>query len=360
MLPFSKRFKSWKSLLYLLAGTSLALLLLIGLVKNLETERVTQNMTDQIIPSSSSISNVTFHSDIVLEEIKLSLVVETNQQAVTDDRYYIGFSIIGPTNDVIDFPVTPVIFEEEITHPLSLSYVLNELGIESFISGSYQAIVALWDSHPTSETSTQLARVAVENAFRLYNTIEHIKTIDKTIWYSRDGQLGRSQLKNGHVGIIDDHFTITLPADTLEGGEIQTIDLKHYGSYEISMQLPNAPSSITGFFLYAAPDFYHEIDIELFNQPDSKVLLTSYLDGSTYHEVTMDLDFDPTADFHRYRIDYYPNRVTFFIDGSPVNTWEDGFSHEPMHLMVNSWFPNWLAGTKPEEDQALRIEWIKY
>ncbi|MDZ7835000.1 MAG: glycoside hydrolase family 16 protein [Alkalibacterium sp.] len=86
----------------------------------------------------------------------------------------------------------------------------------------------------------------------------------------------------------------------------------------------------------------------------------SSAEGSTQHEDKADLAFDPTADFHRYRIDYYPDRVTFYIDDERMQTWEDGFPDEPMHLMVNTWFPNWLDGTAPDKDQMLRIEWIRY
>ncbi|MDZ7834999.1 MAG: glycoside hydrolase family 16 protein [Alkalibacterium sp.] len=88
--------------------------------------------------------------------------------------------------------------------------------------------------------------------------------------------LGRTQLRREHVSARDDLLTIQMPADTLEGGAIQTIDLIHHGSYEISMKLPDAPSSLTGFFLYKAPDLQYEIDIEVFNQTDSEVLFTVF------------------------------------------------------------------------------------
>lgn len=58
---------------------------------------------------------------------------------------------------------------------------------------------------------------------------------------------------------------IKLPSGTTDGGEIQTKDELGFGSYEAKLKLPDAPSSITGFFLYKEPDYYHEIDIEIFN-----------------------------------------------------------------------------------------------
>jgi beta-glucanase (GH16 family) len=32
----------------------------------------------------------------------------------------------------------------------------------------------------------------------------------------------------------------------------------------------------------------------------------------------IDLDFDPTADFHEYRIDYVSDRVMFYVDRRPL------------------------------------------
>lgn len=359
---FSKQPQKWQSLLLLLAGSITLSLLLVGFSIIFNRERGEQTMKNQLDTPSVSVSltQLHFHSDTFLDSIDMSLVVESHNQSASNQTLYLGFSIVSPTNEVIDFPAKPFSFNSEPDQALTLSYSLKELGLDSILTGPYKAIIAIWDKAPITDTSTPLDRIDVDDAFRLYNSIDYFETIDTDLWYSRNGQLGRTQLKHEHVGIINDKLTISHPAGTLEGGEIQTIALKHYGSYETSMKLPDAPSSITGFFLYSAPDFYHEIDIEVFNQQDSEVWLTSYLDGSIHHEDKIPLAFDPTADYHQYRIDYYPDRVSFYIDGKPVKTWEDGFSHNPMHLMINSWFPTWLPGVKPQEDKELLIEWIAY
>ncbi|WP_177244067.1 glycoside hydrolase family 16 protein [Alkalibacterium sp. 20] len=290
----------------------------------------------------------------------LDLTLDLATHTSLNKTLWLGFSVLNPLGEVLDFPLTEVKIDAAQPQSLSLSASLADLDNKGITTGSYTAVFALWNSNPITDASTQLAMVKIEEAFRLYNAVEHFQTIDNTKWFSRNGLLGRTQLKNEHVAVLDDHLTITMPSETLEGGEIQTVDFTHYGSYEISMKLPDAPSSITGFFLYKAPDFHHEIDIEIFNQPESKVLFTSYAKGSTQHENRADLGFDPTAAFHRYRIDYYPDQVTFYIDDKQIQTWKDGYSDEPMHLMVNTWFPAWLKGTAPEEDQKLIIEWIRY
>lgn len=69
---------------------------------------------------------------------------------------------------------------------------------------------------------------------------------------------------------------MTIPAGTLEGGEIYTKELPSFGTHEVRMKLPLAPSSITGFFLYTEPDFFNEIEIEIHNSKNRKFLLTTY------------------------------------------------------------------------------------
>ena len=49
------------------------------------------------------------------------------------------------------------------------------------------------------------------------------------------------------------------------------------------LQVPDAPSSITGFFLYAPPDYASEIDIELYNDPRGLVMFTTYAGGRQTH-----------------------------------------------------------------------------
>jgi len=344
----------------LLAGSSLILvtILVIQLVSS------SDHVPDQMTPESYTISDVTFHSAVYTKEKPVSVTLdvskELSKETARPGTVWLGFSLLGPLGEVIDLPATKFVIDGGQKQSFSLSHDLNDSDTESLISGAYTAVFALWDKNPDQNDAARLTSVELPDVFRLYNEVEEFQSIDETKWFSRNGILSRTQLLREHVSARDDLLTILMPADTLGGGEIQTTDLKHYGSYEISMKLPDAPSSLTGFFLYKAPDFQYEIDIEVFNQPDSQVLFTSYAEGSTQHEDKADLAFDPTADFHRYRIDYYPDRVSFYIDDDQLQTWEDGFPDEPMHLMVNTWFPKWLGGTPPDEDQTLMIEWIRY
>lgn len=185
-------------------------------------------------------------------------------------------------------------------------------------------------------------------------------SLDPAVFKASSHRLGQTQFKPENVTVNDGQLAITIPAGTMASGEISTVDLKSYGSYEISMKLPNAPSSITGFFLYAPPDYAQEIDIEIYNQPDGKIMFTSYANGAQTQSVTKDLSFDPTADFHHYRIDYQPDFIDFYVDDLHLTRFSAGIPDNPMYLMVNAWFPNWLAKRPAPQTQQLLIDWIRY
>lgn len=190
---------------------------------------------------------------------------------------------------------------------------------------------------------------------------ENFDTLDEGVWSVSSKNLGRTRLKPENVVVKDGFLNIKIPANTLAGGEIVNQEPMTYGSYECRMKLPEAPSSITGFFLYAPPDYFYEIDMEIHNTNEGKLLLTTYADGAVQNEYVGELGFDPTADFHNYRFDYSADRVAFYVDSKSILEWQDGFPiGQPMQLMVNTWYPNWLAGTPASEDQQLLVDWIRY
>lgn len=190
---------------------------------------------------------------------------------------------------------------------------------------------------------------------------ENFYNLDENIWAVSSKTLGRSLLSPENVMVKDGFLNIRMPAETLAGGEIASQGLSAYGSYESRMKLPDAPSSITGFFLYAPPDYFYEIDIEIHNTKEGKILLTTYADGEVQNEYVGALGFDPTADFHHYRFDYTEDQLAFYVDDQVILRWDDGFPvGQPMQLMVNTWYPNWLPGTPASKDQVLYVDWIRY
>ena len=229
--------------------------------------------------------------------------------------------------------------------------------LEDALSGAYTIVVAVWDN-PPSASAKRLASVTLKEGVRIYNSKEDFQTWPNTQWLATDSRLGRSRIQSKNVSLQEGKLRLTLPKDTLNGAEIRSKEKVHYGSYEIRMKIPDAPSSITGFFLYDQPDYYKEIDIELYNQPEGKLFFTTYAQGGKAQSEEQSLPFDPTEDFHTYRIDYFPDRVDFLVDGTLMQTWSQGFTDEPMYLMVNVWYPKWLEGRPSDTDSYLLIDWI--
>lgn len=288
---------------------------------------------------------------------EFSLDISIQNRSGEDKELWLGCSLIDPLGKWID--IEPVKFN-------ALGRTLNRIDIsekvDKWITGEYSVRVAVWDKDPSlvQENPVKLDQMDSKETVDFYRQKEYFENWDSDFWIKRDGSIGRSKLNPENIVLNDDGLKIKMPANSLDGGEIQTRKNQSFGSYEVCMKLPDVPSSITGFFLYRAPDFYNEIDIEIFNQSDSEFWLTTYADGAIKNEYNKPLGFDPTEDYHTYRIDYYPDRVSFYVDDKLIQTWKDGFSKRPMKLMVNSWYPVWLDGIRPPHDESLSVKWIKY
>lgn len=185
-------------------------------------------------------------------------------------------------------------------------------------------------------------------------------TLDASRWTPGEHQLGRSALTADNVLVRDSALELALPAATTDGGEIRSTQTYAGGVATARMQVANAPSSITGLFLYAAPDYASEIDIEVYNDPSGTVMFSTYANGRQTHTETTTLGFDPTAAQHDYEIAWGNGRVTFTVDGAPLRSWSTGVTKLPMNLYANAWFPAWLDGLAPADRRATVIDRIEY
>jgi endo-1,3-1,4-beta-glycanase ExoK len=179
-------------------------------------------------------------------------------------------------------------------------------------------------------------------------------------WAVGEHQLGRSTLSAANVTVAGGRLALALPAGTTDGGEIRSLGSFASGVASARLQVPDAPSSITGFFLYAAPDYASEIDIELYNNPSGTVMFSTYAGGRQTHTETRALGFDPTAGPHDYEIAWGAGRVTFRVDAVALRTWTTGVPTAPMNLFANAWFPAWLDGLAPAAPRAALIDRIGY
>jgi endo-1,3-1,4-beta-glycanase ExoK len=176
--------------------------------------------------------------------------------------------------------------------------------------------------------------------------------VQPVAWAPTQHSLGRSRLDPADVLAGP---ALRLPAGTTDGAEIRSLATFSSGTVHARLRVADAPSSLTGFFLYAPPDLAGEIDIEVLNDPAGTVMLTTYAGGRETHTERRALGFDPTAAYHDYAIAWGAGKVSFTVDGAALRTWSSGVPKAPMSLYVNAWFPTWLAGLAPAEDQQTSI-----
>ncbi len=282
-------------------------------------------------------------------------------------------------------------------------------------TGPYAAGFAVYDANPdTNATAPLLAANEMPDAFRAHNFLDQFSSFDAGRWARSDHGLGfiREQVADeqgcGAMGPTTNvlYATYLNPANVfasgtgqlrmrlpsgpssnacanVEGAEIESDSYYRYGSYEVRMQLPDVPSSITGFFLYGG-DGIAEIDIEAFNEKNTnpntgaqrgKVMFTTYAEnpdgspnlvpthatnGEPGNEPPVTLPFDPTAGMHVYRFDLYPDAVRFYVDGVLMKEWTDGLPTANMKLLLNAWYPRWLSQTSPPEARYLDVDWIRH
>ncbi len=288
-----------------------------------------------------------------------SASVRVANRGTDTTTFWVGYSVRDGEGRWYDAPPRPVFLEagaESDAQKIST----GPLGA----AGSYDTRVSVWDERPGSEGAERLADAGRDDAFSVTGSQDlwsrdDFASLEAGRWQSTEKALGRGRLKAENVATEGGKLRIKLPAGTLEGGELESTETYSYGSYAASIKAARAPSSITGFFLYAPPDFHTEIDVEIFNDPSGRVLFTTYADGKHTNTVEKRLPFDATAGFHEYRIDLYPTKAKFSVDGRLLHTFDEGLPGDSMQLMVNAWYPDWLPGEEPEEDGYVQVDWIQ-
>jgi beta-glucanase (GH16 family) len=130
------------------------------------------------------------------------------------------------------------------------------------------------------------------------------------------------------------------------------------GTFRTRLKAAAAPSSLTGFFLYAPPDYASEVDIEILNDGTRRAILSVWLEGASGHSAEVKLPFDPADGVHRYVIEWRAAEVALFADDSRLARWTTRLPAAPMRAKVNVWWPTWLACT-PASGLELVVDGVR-
>lgn len=151
--------------------------------------------------------------------------------------------------------------------------------------------------------------------------------------------------------------TITLSAFEMgdrpfRSGALSSVRRFLHGRFEIEMRAAQGEGVVTGFFLHrSAPR--QEIDIEIIGNDPCKMLLNVYFNpgnegteldyGYRGSPCAIDLGFDASVEFHRYAIEWFPDRIRWFVDDALVHergSWDPTpIPHLPMTIHANLWSP---------------------
>ena len=183
------------------------------------------------------------------------------------------------------------------------------------------------------------------------------EAIDNRI-LGRVGLLKENNVKG--LSGLKTNFEVLIQKGTNKSGQFRTKDKYTYGKFEADIKIPDNDGLLNGFFLYSYEDGNnYEIDIEVVKKGGQWVGMTTIYNAthqdfeSLNKEVTGSedeevfkyeavLDFNPTADYHNYRIDVKPDKVDFYINNKLFSTWNESFNIKPMRLHGGTFYTHWL------------------
>ncbi|KAI1805773.1 glycoside hydrolase family 16 protein [Daldinia bambusicola] len=215
--------------------------------------------------------------------------------------------------------------------------------------------------------SSEVARGPYGQAFGLQNVISN-NIADEQVFNGtgpRGGDAGLklvvgSEIENGMVPCAD----------------VSTTD-EHYfhGTFRAGIKVTDVPGTCSAFFWYMNDT--QEIDMEFlsaeFNKSNGTFPVNLVLQSEDSKNNGFDasktgdfkkihLPFDPTADFHEYRIDFLPGRVLFYADAQLLTEMNGtGVPSTAGNLQVSHWSngnAGWSQGP-PKTDATTVVSYVK-
>ncbi|KAI1648527.1 glycoside hydrolase family 16 protein [Daldinia loculata] len=262
-----------------------------------------------------------------------------------------GYSIITPTDDKLY--VFTDLLESDFVH-LDITDRAQGYGEYGWTPQEF-------------DMSSEVARGPYGQAFTPQNVISNIIADEQIFSGSgvKGGDAGLklvvgSEIKNGMVPCAD----------------VSTTDVQYYhGTFRAGIKVTDVPGTCSAFFWYMNDT--QEIDIEFlsaeFNKSNNTFPVNLVLQSQESKDhgfdasktgdfKTIHLPFDPTTDFHEYRIDFLPDRVLFYADAQLLTEMNGtGVPSTPGNLQVSHWSNGnvgWSQGP-PKVDATTTVSYVK-
>ena len=325
---------------------SLFLSIILAFSYNLSAENIeVEIFSDELeVLNYQLASGIYGHRDEVISSIELKNLFETEKE------YWLGYSIRDDKGNWYDIPAKPFTLDRNERDIIEQSWRVPGRAK----AGSYDLYFSIWDDRP-GQRANRLVNIIAENAFEISDG-----TTDSELDFSgldlevASHSLGRGRFRAENVELDDDYLVLRSGENNFDGAEVRTTERLGYGSYTVKLKSDYAPGSFTAFFLYQdVEEDNDEIDIEIHNDESGKIDFVTFNDGEKSNFKQVEVDFNPTEDFYEYRIDYYPEQISFYVEGEKLAEFDSDLPSDEMKLMINHWWPNWLEAD--ENHQASRV-----
>ncbi|RDY10925.1 Xyloglucan endotransglucosylase/hydrolase protein 2 [Mucuna pruriens] len=153
---------------------------------------------------------------------------------------------------------------------------------------------------------------------------------------------------DNHVVSLNQGKEIQLTMDNSSGSGFGSKMTYGSGLFHLRIKVPdrNSAGVVTAYYLTSQGRRHDELDFEFLGNREGKpyrLQTNVFVDGHGNREQRLLLWFDPTADFHSYRILWNQHQIVFYVDNIPIRVYKNksnigvGYPTKPMQIQATLW-----------------------